>query len=434
MPISDNEARRAIQEALSQVRVVDPHTHLSPRRPTARNLADVVLYHHVWIELVSAGMGQRETNATGMPHELENPVVEPAERIRRALPWLPRIRNTAVAMMLRWVLEDVYGFHETLDAGNAERLARIVAERAGDAGWEERLFTQVCGIERSISVQTTDPTLNRRILAASEALGKVNLTDGKRAPREVLSDLDARLGREVRTAADYCAALDTVLASLPVASLKFLGAWVSPAFAPDLATETDVTRIIGLAREGRPASAVEMGSVAWFGLTHCLERLRATPLRTIQVILGAEVLVPHRSLTQWGGEFAMSFGRFAGQFEDFHFNMSTAAEAHIQDLAILAKHVPNISVAGYWWHTFYPSLIRKSLEMRLEMVPMGKIIGFFSDAYHAEWCYPKLKLVKLVLEDILCDRVRRGWYTLDDALAVIPAILHDAPKRIYATG
>jgi hypothetical protein len=434
MPLSDSEARRAIQKALAEVRVVDPHCHLAPQRPTARNLADIVLYHHVWIEMVSAGMGQRETNATGMPHELEDPGIPPGERVHRALPWLPRIRNTTVAMMLRWILEDVYDFHETLGAANAERLAKVVADRAGDTGWEERLFTEVCGIERSISVQTLDPGINPRIMAASEALGKVNLADGKRTPREVLSDMDARLGREVRTAADYCAALDKILASLPIASLQFLGAWVSPAFAPDFANETDVTRIIRLARDGTPTSALEMGSVAWFGLVHCMERLRATPLRTIQVILGAEVLLPHRSLTQWGGGFAMSFGRFAGLFEDFHFNMSTAAEAHVQDLAILAKHVPNISVAGYWWHTFYPSLIRKSLETRLEMVPLGKIIGFFSDAYHAEWCHPKLKLVKTILGDILSDRVSRGWYTLDDALAVIQTILHDAPKRIYATG
>ena len=102
-----------------------------------------------------------------------------------------------------------------------------------------------------------------------------------------------------------------------------------------------------------------------------------------------------------------------------------------QDLAILAKHLPNISVAGYWWHTFYPFYIRKSLETRLDIVPSNKIIGFFSDAYHSEWCYPKLKLVKHILGDILIERVERGWYTLAVALDIINKLLYENAVRIY---
>jgi len=121
----------------------------------------------------------------------------------------------------------------------------------------------------------------------------------------------------------------------------------------------------------------------------------------------------------------------AGDYGDFAFNMTTAADAHTQDLAILAKHVPNISVAGYWWHTFYPHFIRKSLETRLDTVPLNKIVGFFSDAYHAEWCYPKLKLVKQILEDILVERVDRGWYSLELARTIVTRLLYSNPKAIY---
>jgi len=434
MKISDTEARRAIGAALRDVRVVDPHCHLDPRQPVARNLADLLLYHHVWIELVSAGMGQRETNATGMPHELVDPGIEPGERVRRALPWLPRIRTTTISMMLRWLLENLYDYREELDEEGIERLSEAVARRGREADWPDRLLDAKCGIERSISVQTTDNSLHPRILAASEALGWINLSDGKRDSRTVLSEMDEVIGRDVRTAADFCDVLDKILGSLPFAELRFLGAWVPPELTTELAREREVTGILGKAREGAPLTRTETGSVSWFGLAHALGALRATPLRTIQIIVGAEVLPPHRSVTQWSGGFAVGFARLAGQFEDFHFNMSTAAEAHGQDIAILAKHLPNVSVAGYWWHTFYPSTIRRALEMRLEVVPAGKIVGFFSDAYHAEWCYPKLRLVKEILGDILADRVSRGWYTVDDALSIIQTILNDAPRRIYGVG
>jgi hypothetical protein len=151
-------------------------------------------------------------------------------------------------------------------------------------------------------------------------------------------------------------------------------------------------------------------------------------------LTGAELLPPptvHRSLTHWGEGFPVALGRIAGQYEDFRFNVTTAADAYIQDVGILAKHVPNISVAGYWWHTLYPFYIRKSIETRLDMAPMNKIVMFFSDAYHSEWCYPKLKLVKQILEQVLVERVERGWYSLDLALEIIQKTFYDNPKAIY---
>ena len=65
------------------------------------------------------------------------------------------------------------------------------------------------------------------------------------------------------------------------------------------------------------------------------------------------------------------------------------------------------------------------------MVPLNKIVGFFSDAYHSEWCYPKLRLVKEVLGDILVERVQRGWYTPALACDIVEKLLHENPKRIY---
>jgi hypothetical protein len=64
-------------------------------------------------------------------------------------------------------------------------------------------------------------------------------------------------------------------------------------------------------------------------------------------------------------------------------------------------------------------------------VPVGKIVAFFSDAYHFEWCWPKLKLVKQILGEVLVERVAKGWYDLDTALSIIPTVFYDAPKEIY---
>ena len=421
-------AREAIREALAEVRVVDPHCHLRPHKPTADNLADIVLYHHVWIELVSAGMDQFAVTRAGLPHELVEPQMEPLERVRRALPYFPRTENTAAGLMLRWLLRDLYGI-ERLTEANLEQVASLVEERGRQAGWQEELLRGRCGIEASITVERGTPC-GAAVHLASEGI-PVNLADGKRSPGQVLAAMEQRLGREIRSAADFRSLLAKVVREELPDGCRFVGVWPLPYLTPLGASEAAATRALRRAREGHPLGPEELGGFSYYALISLLEELRATPVRTVQVIVGAEVLPPHRSITHWSGSFTGAMGRIANAHEEFRFNLSSASDAYTQDIAILAKHIPNVSVAGYWWHTFYPFYIRKSLETRLDMVPGNKVIAYFSDAYHAEWCYPKLRLVKEIAADVLAERVERGWYSLDLALDLVQRLFCDNAREIY---
>jgi hypothetical protein len=425
------EIEAKIGEALRTVKVIDPHVHLNAAKPAAANLADIVLYHHVWIELVSSGMGQMEVTKAGLPQELVDPQMEPLDRIKRLLPHLPKIRNTTVGMLLGWLLRDLYGCKGYLDESNLEELAAAVEKTGSDPAWPERLFADICGIEQAITVEAWKGKRFERILAADERFRLLNIAEGKASPREKLEQMGAMLGREIRTSADYCDFISKLVTDPARSSAVFIGAWMPAYFTDELADDANITHIFEKAREGKPLSRVELGSVSYYGMVHDLEALRKTPIRTIQLIVGAEVLLPHRAITEWDGTFTAATARLACKFEDFRFNLGTASDLYTQDIAILAKHIPNVSVVGYWWHTLYPHFIRKSLEVRLDTVPASKIIAFFSDAYHAEWCWPKLKLVKQILGEILVGRVAKGWYDLDTALAIIPTVFYDAPKAIY---
>ncbi len=249
MPLQD--AREKIDQALQAVTVLDPHCHLDPERPCAADPAEIMLYHHVWIEAVSAGMGQYEVSAAGLPHELADPGIEPLERARRVLPFLPRIRNTTVGLLLRWLLEDLYDFRGDLTPDRLERLASVIEERGRDSAWEDRLFDELCRIERCVSVEAAEKSGTARILRASEALRQVNIADGKRSSREILAAMGETLGREIRSAADYRDMLADVVERLPAGELTFVGAWVLPCMTSELAAEDQVSRILVKAREGQ---------------------------------------------------------------------------------------------------------------------------------------------------------------------------------------
>jgi glucuronate isomerase len=429
--VSLQETQKRIREALDAVAVVDPHCHLDAAQPVARNLADIVLYHHVWIELVSAGMGQFEVTRAGLPHELVDPQMEPMERVRRALPYLPRIRNTTVGMLLKWLLEDLYGVKGGLQTSGLDALAAEVERHGHDEAWPEHIFTDVCRIDKAVTVEPLGQKRFPRLAGADERLRSLNIADGKAGPLERLQLMSGVLGRDIRKASDYFDFAAKLAVDPSKGSPLFLGAWMPGFFTDEFAQEDAVTRIIGKGWNGEPLTHTEMGSVSYFGMVAALEALRKTSLRTIQIIVGAEVIPPHRSVTQWNGSFSGAAARLASRFEDFRFNLSSASDSYTQDIAIMAKHIPNISVAGYWWHTMYPFYIRKSIETRLDIVPVNKIIAFFSDAYRCEWCWPKLRLVKQIMGEVLVDRVTRGMYNLDTALSIIPTVFHDAPKEIY---
>ena len=423
-----DDTRHTIRQALADVKVVDPHCHLRPHKPAADTLADIVLYHHVWIELVSSGMDQFEVTRAGLPHEMIEPDMPPLERVRRALRYLPNIQNTVSGLFLRWILQDLYGLPELTEA-NLETALSDAQRRADDPAWQEEVLRDRCRIESSITMEAGTP-YGPAMLKGREWL-PTNIVDGKRSPQQVLAAMETTFRREIRHGADYREFMAAVVRSLPLTEYRCVTLWTPPSLNHTQAGEDSVNRIIHDVKAGRPLGPDAAGGFACFAVRCLLDELRKTEMRVVQWMAGAEVLLPHRSILQWDGAWSGALGRIAGDYEDFAFNVTTAADAHTQDLAILAKHFPNISVAGYWWHTFYPHYIRKSLETRLDAVPLNKIVGFFSDAYHCEWCYPKLKLVKQILEDILVERVDRGWYSLELARSLVAKLLYSNPRDIY---
>ena len=98
----------------------------------------------------------------------------------------------------------------------------------------------------------------------------------------------------------------------------------------------------------------------------------------------------------------------------------------------MARELPNFSLAGYWWHNFFPSAIRQLMDERLDMLPVNKQVGFFSDAYCVEWTYAKARLVLKQLATVLAQRIEQGQYSREDALAIAKAILYETPQTLLA--
>jgi hypothetical protein len=425
----------ALRAEVDAAPVIDVHTHLRPGKPEADDLADIVLYHHLWIELVSAGMPADAATRAGLPHEVADPGMTPRERLQAALPYLDRIRNTTCASFLRVMLKDLYGVPGgELRAENLEEVMAKAAGRASDPGWRSEVLQNRCRIARSLTVEGRGQPAWSQTIGKGIEVGGFSLVSGKQSSAELVDSIERELGVELSKPEAYGEAMLARGRDYSQRPIHFVGVWLRPEMIWLEPRESEVAAVVARARAGHRLDQEEQSVFTCYGLRNLLKGLGAGPMRTVQVIVGAEVLPPHRSVTNWAPELPGTLARMAGEFEDLHFNCSTAAEAHGQDLAVLAKHIPNVSVGGYWWHTLYPSYIRASIETRLDMVPANKIVAFFSDAYHAEWCYPKLKLVKRILAETVLERVKEGTYTQEVALSLARQVLYENPKRIYGVG
>ena len=107
-----------------------------------------------------------------------------------------------------------------------------------------------------------------------------------------------------------------------------------------------------------------------------------------------------------------------------------SVEATLKTLCTICRELPNFSLAGFWWHNFFPGAIRHVMTERLDMVPVNKQAGFFSDAYAVEWSYAKAFIVRKQMAQVLAGKVAQGQYTFDEAVNVAREILFETPQSL----
>ena len=133
---------RSLESALAEIPVLDAHTHLDATHLCARGLHDILLYHMVISDLVSAGCPDQDRLT-------ENPSDEEAhERIQRAIPWLPGIASTSCAWGLRIILADLFAWRQPVTEKNWRKLDGIIRERAEEKD-RARTIQARAGISRS---------------------------------------------------------------------------------------------------------------------------------------------------------------------------------------------------------------------------------------------------------------------------------------------
>jgi hypothetical protein len=436
-----NDLTLELESALAEVPVLDVHTHLVGGRLGARGLHDVLLYHMVVSDLYAAGCptGARLTQYPGWPTP-----DEAAYRIAEAVPYLDRVRNTSSMWGVRLILADLYDWHEPVGPENWARLDARVRERADDRAWHHSVLDR-------LNVRRTGTELARRGAGEDDdrlqyalewgfftrcqwgecdtALYELERCWGRapESPQPIGAGGRPPTERTIRSLDDVHAAIDHYVGAIPYDRVL--------ATATHISTDIDFRDVGGdemaaaLARRDRatPADRDVYASYIHEAFLSALEARGGSIV--FQFSLGAEPM-PYETASRLSQRTVAQLGAMVGRHPSLRFQCFLASRHANQSLCTLARELPNLSLAGYWWHNFFPDAIRQVMAERLEMLPVNKQVGFFSDAYCVEWVYAKALVVRKVMARVLAESVARGQYTRDDALAIARAILYESPQSL----
>lgn len=431
-----------VEEALSHVPIMDAHTHLVGGKLGARGLHDIALYHMVISDLHAAGCpsGRRLSE---FPRWADK--VEAHARLSEAIPYLPLIRNTSCHWAMKTILADLYGWTAPITVDNWKKLDDLIRERADDTVWHHQILDR-SGIARTCAeyARRGDGESDDRLQYSLEwgmfmrcqwgefdtALFELERAWGGK-PEDGASPIGAGKRmvpqRTIRSVDDVYAALDHYVASIPTQYVTSMAMHLSTDIDYELPTAGAFEEAL---QRRSTAGSRERDIYAAFVAEELFKRLEAMPKPIVfQFSFAAEPL-PFETASRINQKTLAQLAELLARHPKLQFQSFSASLHADQTLCTLCRELPNLSLAGYWWHSFFPQTIRSLISQRLDMLPVNRQVGFFSDAYVAEWAYAKVLLVRKQLAAVLAEKIEQGQYSFDEALSISQSILFETASDL----
>ncbi len=399
--MSDQLRQRLFAE-LDSIRLIDPHSHIEPKTAASKTLADILGYHY-YTELC---------HSAGMPRaDIEEPGLDPKEKVRRLVERIEPLRNT---IQYSWLLELSRTFFdfpadEHLTPSNWESLYNAATKKMAEPTWEQQVLDRT-KLDAVFLTNNFDDSLDgfdtKRYVPCLRTddlvfhLGKPEVRERLQAATNVDVHNSQTLGNAIRKLFEHFVAKGARACAISL----------PPSFqpAPCSANEADKAITSLLAGTNDPAAA---NFVFWTLAQYCHEfnlpfDLMIGVNRAVYqsgVYQGQDLYDSRVSLIQYKELF--------NAFPHVTFPISVLASVTNQELVSYAWIFPNVVTNGHWWYSNTPAYIEHDAAARLEAVPQTKQIGYYSDAYKLEFCLPKFAMYKRILAKLLAERfvVERGW-------------------------
>ncbi|MFO0953643.1 MAG: glucuronate isomerase [Isosphaeraceae bacterium] len=406
--------------------IYDPHSHIDPHRPAARNLDEVLGYHY-YTELA---------HSAGMPAADVAPELEPAQRVKNLAAWLDRIDNTVQYSWLVEIARTFHGFaHDRITPTNIGELYDKALHEGDGVAWDEEVWSRTNLEAVFLTNDFDDPLEGWDTRRYVPCLRTDDLVLKLHEPRTV-ERLKKSTGVDVQDYETLREAIGHLFERFVARGARACAISLPPDFVPFRSTPKKAVTPIRRALHQMDLRAEEHAEVRavvfWTLAEFCAEfqmpfDLMIGPIRNVYPagVAGGRDLFDRRvSLHDYRELF--------NHFSEVTFPISTLSPDAGPELVAYSWIFPNVLPLGHWWYSNIPSFIAADLRSRHQAVPKTKVVGYYSDAYKLEFVLPKFNMFRKVLSETLADEAVRGrGWPLDRALELARLVLLENPRRIF---
>lgn len=101
------------------------------------------------------------------------------------------------------------------------------------------------------------------------------------------------------------------------------------------------------------------------------------------------------------------------------------------ELGTLAKNFSNVYIDMNWVYAISPSYSERYLHEWIETVPANKTMAFGGDFRCVENTYGELLIAKQLIINVLCQKVKDGYLSENEAIKIAQMFLHDNAIKFY---
>lgn len=401
----------ALFTEICRIPLIDPHSHINPRRPASRTLDDILGYHYYTELAHSAGMDQKPLASD----------VEPRQRVRAILAHMDRFDNTTQYAWFLEIARVFLGFQgERVTAADADVLWDSAERLMAQPDWENEVLRR-SNIEKVFLTNDFDDSLEgfdtQRYVPCLRTDDLVFHLDNP----EVRQRLAKATGIEVGDAASLRRAIGKLFEHFTRHGAKACAISLPPDFTPSPSLNPPPER-----------GGIKGGGAFWMLAEYCrdfklpFDLMIGVNRRVYRngVYQGQDLFDQRTSLLQYAELF--------NAFPDVTFCISVLSSGQNQELVSHSWIFPNVVTNGHWWYSNIPAYIETDLRARLQAVPKTKQIGYYSDMYKLEFGLPKFNMYRRLLARVLADDfVRPGILSESGAIGLARCLLRENVERIF---
>lgn len=413
---------------LDSIVLIDPHTHINPHQPASETIADILGYHY-YTELA---------HSAGMPREaIEGADPDPREKVRRLVEHLGPLRNTVQYSWLIDLARHFFGFtDDQLTVDNWEQFYDTAAERMGQADWATHVL-QASNLEAVfLTNDFDDPLTGWDTRVYIPCLRTDDLVFKLHEPT-VRERLSASTGESLESLSSLQDALQRIFDRFVARGARACAISLPPDFAPAHVSpgraETAWQAISSARDESDERDRRALAHFVFWSLAEQCAAHRLPFDLMIGVVRGVYGSGVYQGQDLYDSRVSLiQYRELFNAFPSVTFPISVLASVTNQELVSYAWIFPNVVTSGHWWYSNTPAFIQRDCAARLEAVPATKQIGYYSDMYKLEFGWPKFRMYKRVLAQVLAQQfvLDRGW-SETDALGLGRQVLRGNVERIF---